>query len=175
MGLTACRRYGNQLRLGGGWGRSMSDSDRRQAGRRKAKPRTGPRRAIDEAAVQRVCQIIRTWPATIPLTWEALVKMTAQVEKGGWTRQGLNRHKAIVDAFQQRKIDLRKSPKPSKDPLVVVLRRQIEDREAENQFLREKLAHYEERFIVMIRNATARGLTRNDLEAPLPPIDRARI
>lgn len=173
MGLAACRRYENQLRFGRGQGRSMTGSDRKQTGRAKVKPRTGPRRAIDDAAVQRVCQLIRNWPATIPLTWEALVKMTAQVEKGGWTRQGLNRHKAIVDAFQQRKLDLRKSPKPSKDPLVVVLRRQIEDRDAENRTLREKLSHYEERFIVMIRNATARGLTQNDLEAPLPPIDRA--
>ena len=141
-------------------------------GRRKHSPRTGPRRPIDAAAEERICRIIRTWPEAVPLTGEALVGLISTSEGGGWTRQALSRHEAITDAFAKRKGELRKGKKAPKDPLVIVLQRQVADRDARIAQLEKLLAHYEERFVAMIRNATARGLTQAELEAPLPPIDR---
>lgn len=144
---------------------------RKTAGKRARKK---TRRKIDVEAAERVCALIRSWPSS-PLTWEVLVEVVAQRERGGWTRQALSSHEDISSAYRARKDDLRKGPKADRDPELVILMRKVEEKEFVIKKLEEKLAHYEERQITMMRNAVVRGITMEELERPLPPIDRASI
>ncbi|TPJ43459.1 hypothetical protein FJ434_01285 [Mesorhizobium sp. B2-5-13] len=141
---------------------------------RKRPQKKNPRKRIDGEAVERICALIRSWPSS-PLTWEALVEAIAQSERSEWTRQGLSNHEDIGDAYRTRKVDLRNGPKPVRDPEVVILKRQAEEKETAISKLEAKLAHYEERQIIMMRNAVVRGITLEELERPLPPIDRTSI
>lgn len=156
--------------------RRMAAGGNKTGARGAAKTRIVSRQPIDVAARQRVCSLIRSWPEGTPLTWESLVAMLAQGSKGAWSRQALSRHPEIVEALHRRKDDLRKGkPKVSRDPAIVVLGRQVAEKDAEIVELRNRLARYEERFLTMIRNAAVRGLTQADLERPLPTIDRKRV
>lgn len=95
---------------------------------------------------------------------------------GSWTRQALSAKPEIVEAIRARKDALAKGTKRrSRDPEVVVLRRQVDGLQAEMKDLAEKLAWYEERHLIMLRNAAVRGLTESDLMKTLPPIDRSRF
>ena len=142
---------------------------------RRTAPRRGPRKALDDDAVKQVCEIIRSWPRA-PMTWDSIVAIVAQQQKGGWTRQALSGNPTIADAYARRKDELRKGKtRPSRDPAIDVLQRQVKDLKAEVEGLRAKLSEYEARFVAMIRNASVRGITQEELERALPSIDRKSI
>jgi hypothetical protein len=149
-------------------------SDKRR-GRRPpiGAPRSGSRQHLDEAVVARICEVIRSWPEP-PLRWEDLVATLRQRGIGSWTRQALSGKAEIVEAVKVRKEALAKGAKRrSRDPEVVVLRRQVEGLQAELKDTAAKLAWYEERHLIMLRNASVRGLTEEDLMKPFPAIDRS--
>ncbi|MGX9982574.1 hypothetical protein [Methylobacterium fujisawaense] len=153
----------------------MATKDR--GGRRPAggSPRSARRQHLDETAVARICEVIRSWPES-PLRWEDLVAVLRQRGIGSWTRQALSSKPAIIQAIQARKDALAKGVKrPRRDPEVVVLRRQVDDLRVRNEELLAKLAWYEERHLVMLRNASVRGLTEAELMKALPPIDRSKF
>lgn len=162
-------RYGEQQR------RAVRMVDRREAGRKRALvPRTGKRRRLDEAAIERVCAFIRVWPHA-PLTWEELTAAVADRERGGWTRQTLSTNGRIAEVYAERKAALRKKPaRPPRDPALIMLQRDVEHRDGEIARLQGKLVEYEERFLVMRRNAAIRGLTEEELLRPLLPVDRKK-
>jgi len=138
-------------------------------------PRTGSRRRLDDDAIKRVCELIGLW-TNPPLTWEALTERVSEGGRVGWTRQTLAGNVKIAEAFDRKKVDLRsgKSKLP-RDPALVILRRDIEERDAQILRLKDILRSYEERFLVMIRNASVRGISQDELEHPLIPIDRKSI
>ncbi len=110
------------------------------------------------------------------MRWEDLVAVLRQRGIGSWTRQALSSKPAIIQAIQARKDALAKGVKrPRRDPEVVVLRRQVDDLRVRNEELLAKLAWYEERHLVMLRNASVRGLTEAELMKALPPIDRSKF
>ena len=144
-------------------------------GDRARKPmRIKPRPPISAAVVERTCKLIRSWPA--PLTWKIIVAVIERREKHRWSRQGLAGHEEIAKAFRERKNELRegkkKGKKESLDPTLNLLKRQLKDRVAEIAALKGLLARYEERFIIMIRNAALHGIAQNELEEPLQEIHR---
>ena len=130
---------------------------------------------MDPKSVQGVCELIRSWP-TLPLTWDLITGSVALRGIGGWTRQALAGNERILEAYRQRKVALAKGKtKTSRDPAVVVLKRQVEDLQARLADVQGKLAAYEERFLIMIRNAAVKGVSPDELERPLLPIDRKAI
>ena len=136
-------------------------------------PRSGSRQHLDEAVVARICEVIRSWQEP-PLRWEDLVATLRQRGIGSWTRQALSGKAEIVEAIKDRKEALAKGAKRrSRDPEVVVLRRQVDGLQAQLKEIAEKLAWYEERHLIMLRNASVRGLTEEDLMKALPAIDRS--
>lgn len=149
----------------------------KRGGRRPAggAPRSGPRQHLDDATLARIRGVIQAWP-DLPLRWEDLVALLKRQGVGSWTRQALSAKPEIVEAVKARKDALAKGAKRrSRDPEVVVLRRQVEGLQTQVKELTEKLAWYEERHLIMLRNAAVRGLTEADLMKALPPIDRSRF
>ena len=138
-------------------------------------PRTGRRQHLDEATVARIREVIAGWQE-LPLRWEDLVQVLRQRQVGSWTRQALSTKPEIVEAVKARKEALARGAKRrTRDPEVVILRRQVEDLRKEVKDLAEINARYEERHLMVLRNALIRGLTEGDLLRPLPAIDRSGI
>lgn len=147
----------------------------KRGGRRPAggAPRSGSRQHLDEAVVARIREVVQSWPE-LPLRWEDLVATLRQRGVGGWTRQALAAKPEIAEAVRARKQALAKgSKRRTRDPEVVVLRRQVEGLQARVEELLAQLGWYEERHLIMLRNASVRGLTEADLMKPLAPIDRS--
>ncbi|KQQ45673.1 hypothetical protein ASF58_19045 [Methylobacterium sp. Leaf125] len=110
------------------------------------------------------------------MTWEALTEDIARRERGGWTRQSLAGNARISEAYDKRKRELGSGKaKVPRDPAIVILKRDIQERDVEIARLKDLLSAYEERFLVMLRNAAVRGLKPEELEKALPPIDRKSI
>ncbi|HML44356.1 MAG: hypothetical protein DI565_05065 [Ancylobacter novellus] len=138
-------------------------------------PRTGSRRHLDEATVARIREVILTW-AALPLRWEDISAALKQLGVGSWTRQALAAKPEIVDAVKTRKVALAGGAKRrSRDPEVVILRRQVEDLQERMKELAERNAWYEERHLIMLRNAAVKGVSEAELMKALPPIDRSRF
>lgn len=138
-------------------------------------PRTSRRQRLDEATVARIREVIAGWQE-LPLRWEDLVQVLRQRQVGSWTRQALSTKPEIVEAVKARKEALARGAKRrTRDPEVVILRRQVEDLRKEVKDLAEINARYEERHLTVLRNALIRGLTEGDLLRPLPAIDRSGI
>ena len=110
------------------------------------------------------------------MTWETIVVALDRRRIGKWTRQALAGNARILKAYQDRKAGLAAGKtRRSRDPAMVVMNRQVEQLEAEIAGLKEKLNAYEERYAIMLRNASVRGLTEGDLTRPLHSIDRKAI
>jgi len=125
--------------------------------------------------VARICEVIQAWPE-LPLRWVDLIAALKQRKVGSWTRQALGAKAEIVEAVTARKKALARGTKRrTRDPEVVVLRRQVEGLQAQVDELLGKLAWYEERHLIMLRNASLRKLTEHDLMKDLPPIDRSKF
>lgn len=138
-------------------------------------PRTRRRQHLDETVVARIREVVQTWPE-LPLRWVDLIAALQQRKVGSWTRQALAAKPEIVEAVTARKQALARGTKRrTRDPEVVVLRRQVEGLQAQVEELLGKLAWYEERHLIMLRNASVRKLTEHDLMKDLPPIDRSKF
>ena len=140
---------------------------------RSTKPRSRGRTRIDADTAERICALIRSWPSG-PMTWELLVETLATRGDGAWTRQGLHKHAVIAAEFAKRKKELRNGDRVVVDPERAVANQRIAELTSKVFELERKLAHYEERHVTMMRNAAVRGMTMEELERPLPPVDRAK-
>lgn len=140
--------------------------------RPQAKPR---RRTLLPADAARIAALLETWPTDEVVTWDNLADRVEQMAGYRWTRQTLEANEDIKAAYLGLKV-LRRGDKPGKpkDPLQVVYERRIGTLESEIAGLRRTLAAYEELFARHQYNAMARGVSVQDLEAPLTEIDRRR-
>ena len=137
-------------------------------------PRRTAIRKLNESDVQNIVGIIDGWPSQ-SMTWVALVDQVTAVLGHTWTRQALEKHEAIKAAYQRVRDDRRPGGKRQPtDPAEVLLTRRVEGLKQEVEQLRRQVAGYEERFIRYQYNAYAQGMTPQELERPLPPIDRRR-
>lgn len=139
---------------------------------RAVRARRGRRKPLDARAVERVVALIRAWPA-LPLTWEVVVRAVAAAENGGWSRQSLSGNERISRTYKDRHSALSAGrTRIPRDPAAVVLQNLNRDLNARLAEMEQLLRQYEERFLTILRNASARGISQEMLEGPLDPINR---
>lgn len=122
--------------------------------------------------VDTIAEMLDGWSTGTKLTWEALIKRIVRRMRIRPSRQTLARHERIKVAFQTRKAGLRKEGDQGPDDRV--LTQQLRRLTAENARLREENERYRERFAQWQYNAFKRGLNKDDLDEPLPEVDRQR-
>ena len=129
-------------------------------------------KAITDAEVFLIVEMIRHWPKEEKLTWENICKGSQSIIGYLPTRQGLANKTGIAEAYDVKKKKIRFDV----DKLSNVARpRSIQDAmerlaklEAENAQLKgevQKMAEVAQRFIY---NASVKGLTREQIMKPLP-------
>ena len=137
-------------------------------------PRKAGTRKLTETDVASIVTLVEGWSGK-RITWPALCERVAASVGQSWTRQALEKHPSIKEAYQRVRDGNRKpGRKRSTDPTDVILMRRVEHLTEEVEKLRNQLSAYEERFVRYEYNAAARGLTPQQLGAPLPAIDRGR-
>lgn len=130
---------------------------------------------LSAADVETIVGILDGWSGK--LTWDLLIQAIARRNRATYTRQALNNHERIKNAFALRKSALTGKPS-SADKLVgspefqAALER-ISRLEGENQRLRMENNSFMEKFATWAYNAHTRGLDEAFLSQPLPVIDRA--
>lgn len=133
------------------------------------------REPITESREAEIITIIDEWdPAKGPLTREALVRRVKCKMGLVFTRQGLMKREAIFLAFQRREKEINGDVKPraEKEPVVVVLEREKEALQAKLNEQDKVIAGFKEMFLTYRYNARQLGITREQLEAPIPPRNR---
>jgi hypothetical protein len=129
---------------------------------------------IDEDTIRRVISVLDNW--TKPkLTWDALTDELSLSGLPDYTRQALERQPLIKSAYSSMKISLRaenggmRSTTRARDSdlcsKIRSLERKIQRLEKENSNLLE-------RFLRWLHNANNSGLSIEQLELPLPEIER---
>ncbi|MGY4800053.1 hypothetical protein [Teichococcus aerofrigidensis] len=123
--------------------------------------------------------LLETWEG--PLTWERLVERAALVLGRSYTRQALDGHEAVKDAYQARKQrirvirdSLRKGKATSEElpPELAVALRRAEAAELRVRALEQTVERYRAKFILWLYNARNAGLTEDQLNSPLPAVDQ---
>lgn len=131
-------------------------------------------RHLRKADVEVIVNIIRGW-STEKLTWGLLCSATANALGKSPTRQTLNAHGAIRDAFAAKKTSLKlHGPSLAMPGSLAVAARRIARLQAENDELRAKNDALLEQFVVWQYNAYKHGLKQHQLDEFLPRIDRER-
>lgn len=107
------------------------------------------------------------------LTWEALCEEGGKLIGSRPTRQTLNAHERIKNAYLGRKAHLKAGYTPSRRPASLSIAEQrIHRLEGENNRLREENERLLEQFVRWQYNAYKHGMSKDKLNAPLPQIDR---
>lgn len=126
--------------------------------------------------VRAVCEILDGWPLDIKLTWEALTETLERRLNQSWSRQALDRHVRIKQAYKQRKKSLRISaPSANEEHLPADLRKALESIRrltSENERLTQENSRLMEQFVRWAYNASVKGLSEDVLNTPLPRIER---
>jgi hypothetical protein len=144
---------------------------------RRAGWRKQSQRKLSSLDVTKICSLLESWQGR-KITWDLVVEHTEGYVGHRWTRQALEKHERIKTAYQTRRTALRTGGAPrrpeSVDPADILLRRRVEELQAEIGQLKAQIATYEDLFIRHHYNAHARGISEGELAAPLPPIDRGQ-
>lgn len=107
------------------------------------------------------------------LTWEALCDEGAKLIGSRPTRQTLNAHARIKSAYLGRKANLKVGYIPSKRPASLSIAEQrIRRLEGQNERLKDENDRLLEQFVRWQYNAYKHGMSKENLNAPLPQIDR---
>jgi hypothetical protein len=121
--------------------------------------------------VQEIVSILDGWSG--PLSWNLLIDAVYSRLHSKYTRQALHKHQRIKIAFEIRKRNLTAEDKHFRGSLQIqkALER-ISRLEAENQRLQGENDRLLEQFARWAFNAYVRGIPENELNRPLPEIDR---
>jgi hypothetical protein len=122
-----------------------------------------------------IASVIRTW-SNEKINWEDVCAACEPILGYVPTRQGLNGHQPIKDAFQARKKSLkvalpRGTPMPSS---LAVASHRITRLNATVEALKEENDRLRDRLVMWQYNAYKRGLNQAQLEEAMPIIDRER-
>lgn len=129
---------------------------------------------LKQADVEAIVDIIRGWP-TEKLTWEGICEAAAKVIGKTPTRQTLNAHAAIKDAYAAKKSGLKvHGPRTAMPSSLAVAAQRIARLQTENDELRMKNDALLEQFVKWQYNAYKYGVKDHQLNEPLPRIDRER-
>lgn len=125
----------------------------------------------DKKDVQRVKEILDGWSGK--LTWDLLVNEFKSRHGRQTTRQAMSRNEDIKNAFTDKKAVLASGvPTKSKPQTLKSAAQSIDRLKSENMRLKQENERLLEMFLVWQYNAHKRGLTDNQLNDPLPEIDR---
>lgn len=109
------------------------------------------------------------------LTWEGVCDASEPLVGKRPTRQSLSANKAIKEAFRAKKAALKlKVPSKPKPSSLTVAADRISRLQSENEMLKRKNDALLEQFVVWQYNAYKYGVREDQLNAPLPRIDRER-
>jgi hypothetical protein len=132
-------------------------------------------RNLDDDSIEKIVHILDGW--TDKLTWELFIVKIEKVTHNVYTRQALDKHTRIKDAFTARKVALggrdRKQFEIMSPEMQLALHR-IARLEAENQRLGNENNQLLNQFVRWAYNAHSRGLDQAFLNTPIPPINRER-
>lgn len=124
--------------------------------------------------VDAIVDIIRGWEGQ-KLTWPAICEACAPVVGKLPTRQSLSAHDEIVGAYRAKKSALKgQGPANPRPASLRVAAARIANVEAELNEIKEQNRRFKEMFTRWQYNAYKRGMTGNQLNEPLPRIDRER-
>lgn len=125
--------------------------------------------------VEAVLGLLDGWPGSRKLTWPALVEVIQAHLGRTWSRQALDRHARIKDAYKLRKGSLRAAgPRTGGDlpPELQRAQEAIDRLEAEIARLKNENQRLQEQFIRWTYNAHAKGISEEVLNQPLPNTGR---
>lgn len=132
---------------------------------------------ITNADIERIVAILDGWSGK--LTWDLLIDSIKRHTKVVYTRQTLNNHARIKNAYSLRKDWLSKGTSLDKrkleNPELQMAIEKITRLEGENQRLRMENDRILEKMVTWAYNAHTRGLTEEFLSQPLPVVDRAAL
>lgn len=121
-----------------------------------------------------IVDIIRGW-STEKLTWEGICEAASKVIGKTPTRQTLNSHAVIKDAYAAKKSGLKvHGPRTAMPSSLAVAAQRIARLQTENDELRRKNDTLLEQFVKWQYNAYKHGIKEHQLNAELPRIDRER-
>ncbi|MHC8339298.1 hypothetical protein [Pseudomonas sp. HLT2-19-2] len=133
-------------------------------------------RAFTPKELKAIVAIIRDWPIKQKLTWDEICKAAESVLDFVPSRQAFVDKPAVINAYKVRKAaitshrdKLASIPKPKSLTAAAetIARQQEEIRQLKNEV--QAMAEMARRFI---HNAVVHGLKREQLNAPLPKVDR---
>ncbi len=133
------------------------------------------REPITESREAEIITLIDEWdPTKGALTREALVRRVKCKMGIVFTRQGLMKREPISLAFQRREKEINGDAKPrvEKEPVIVMLEREKEALQAKVNEQAKIIAGFKETFLTYRYNANKHGVTREQLEAPIPSRNR---
>lgn len=132
-------------------------------------------RNLDDRTIEKIVQILDGWSGK--LSWNLFIVAIEKVTHITYTRQALNNHGRIKDAFIARKAALigrsRKSF-DSKSPELQFALQRIARLEAENERLNRENNTLLNQFLRWTYNAATRNLSKEFLDQPLPGVNRDR-
>jgi len=144
--------------------------------RRRGRPiPIGPRK-LTAQDLSKIVDLITAWPRRT-ITWESLVEAIGGYVGHTWSRQSLEKHAPIKEAYLSRRAMLKSAAVSGEkvvDPAEAILRRRVQEQQVEITQLKQTITAYEDLFIRHHYNAHARGISEAELAAELPPIDRGR-
>lgn len=132
---------------------------------------------VDGSVLETIVGILDGWSGK--LTWELLIDRVEQHMKARYTRQALDRHVRIKDAYTLAKQRTGEGPivatrRELSPAAVAALEESLERMKARNERLTLENERLFEQFVRWAYNAHLRGLTKEFLDTPLPGVDRER-
>lgn len=132
---------------------------------------------ITHKNLQRIAGLIRDWPTSEKLTWDAICSASEVIIGYVPTRQALAKKAMLTNAYKARKAELKAKMNaladvaiPKSMPAAV---EQIARLKQENERLKKELSLMAETAQRFIHNASLHGLTPVQLMKPLPQQDRS--
>jgi len=127
---------------------------------------------LDDLAIAKIVEILDGYSGK--LTWDSLISDVELKLKELYTRQTLSKHTRIKSAYDLTKERLKDRSANNKvtSPEIQILLQKIEKLKAQNARLEKENNNLLMQFIIWSRNASAKGLTKDDLDLPLPNINR---
>ena len=126
---------------------------------------------LTDQDVDKIIGILDGWQGK--LTWDGLCEAASSQVGKRPTRQSLNAHKRIKQAFGDKKERLKGGLLDTKTPpSLAIAGQRIKRLEEENARLKKENSRLLEQYVVWQYNAYRHGLTEDKLNVPLPVVDR---